>query len=182
MSDNKFDIAVHEAGHAVIALVLGFLGGRVTIKPTTDALGTAEHFPVLFMPRRYYRPNAKSLARAGILVSLAGPIAALDLRDVPIDSRCNGDVKNAYAGAKAAGIEHEVERLITYAHRLVHRHREKIARVAYELVERKSGTMSAYMVHRFAFQTKAEFRRKRRKMLAVKRKNAAAPTLLKRGM
>ena len=171
MSDNKFDIAVHEAGHAVIALVLGFLGGRVTIKPTADALGTAEHFPVLFMPRRYYRPkNPKSLARAGILVSLAGPIAALDLRDAAIDSRSNDDIKNAYAKAKAAGIEHEVERLITYAHRLVHRHREKIARVAYELAERKSGTMSAYMVHRFAFHTKAEFRRMRRKMLAARRK------------
>jgi hypothetical protein len=103
MSDDElFDIAVHEAGHAVIAIVLGFLGGRVTIKPTPDALGTAWHYPVLFMPRRHYRPNAKSLARAGILVSLAGPMAALDLRDAPIDSRCNSDAENAYAKAKAA--------------------------------------------------------------------------------
>jgi hypothetical protein len=176
MSDAQLlDIAAHEAGHAVIAIILGFLGGRVTIKPTTDALGTAEHFPVLFMPRRRYRPNAKSLARAGILVSLAGPIAALDLRDVPIDDSCNGDIKNAYAEAKAAGIEHEVKRLITYTHHLVHRHREKIARVAYELVERKSGTMSAHMVHRLTFHSKAEFRRMRRRLLAVRHKLAVSP-------
>ena len=90
MSDDELlDIAVHEAGHAVVALILGFRGGRVTIKPTADALGTAEYFQLLYMPRRYYRPNAKSLARAVILVRLAGPIAALYLRDVPIDGRCN---------------------------------------------------------------------------------------------
>ena len=53
----------------------------------------------------------------------------------------------------------------------MYRHREKIASVAYELVERKSGTMSAYMVHRLTFYTKAEFRRMRRTLLAAKRKN-----------
>ena len=167
MSDGRLlDIAVHEAGHAVIALVLGFLGGRVTIKPTPDALGTAEYLRLLYMPRRYYRPNAKSLARASILVSLAGPMAS----GAPIDSRCNSDIEHAYAEAKAAGIEHEVERLAAYACCLVHRHREKIARVAHELVRRKSGTMSAYMVHRFTFHSKAEFRRMRRKLLAARRK------------
>ena len=71
--DYRLDIAVHEAGHAVIARVLGFLGGRVTIKPTTDALGTAEYFRVFYKPRRYYRPNAKSLARAVILVRWLAP-------------------------------------------------------------------------------------------------------------
>ena len=75
--------------HTLWPLALGFLGGRVTIKPTTDALGTAEYFQLLYKPRRYYRPNAKSLARAVILVRFAGPIAALYLRDVPIDGRCN---------------------------------------------------------------------------------------------
>jgi hypothetical protein len=60
--------------------------------------------------------------------------------------------------------------LTAYARRLVHRHREKIARVAYELVERKSGTLSEHMVHRLTFHSKAEFRRKRRKLLAARRK------------
>jgi hypothetical protein len=172
MSDDELlDTAVHEAGHAVITIILGFLGGRVTIQPTPDALGTAEYSRVLFMPRRYYCPNAKSFARAVILANFAGPIAALYLRGVPIDSSCNGgDAEQVYTEAKAAGIEHEVERLAAYACRLVHRHREKIARVACELVERKSGTMSAHMVHRLTFHSKAEFRRKRRKLLAVRRK------------
>jgi hypothetical protein len=172
MSDDKLlDTAVHEAGHAVIAIKLGFPSGRVTIKPTTDALGTAEYSRVLIKPRRYYRPNAKSFARAVILVNFAGPIAALYLRGVSINSRCNGgDAEQVRAEAKAAGIEHEIERLATYACRLVYRHREKIARVAYELVGRKSGTMSAHMVHRFTFHSKAEFRRMRRKLLAARRK------------
>jgi hypothetical protein len=168
--DDGLDIAVHEAGHAVIARVLGFLGGRVTIKPTTDALGTAEYFRVFYKPRRYYRPpNAKSLARAVILVQMAGPIAAFCFRDVPMDASCGGDFERAIAEAKAAGIEHERKRLIRYAYHLVQRHHEKITRVASELVERKSGTMSAYMVHRFTFHSKTEFRRMRRKMLAAQK-------------
>ena len=145
MSDDELlDILMHDAGHAVVALVLGFLGGRVTIKPTTDALGTAEYFRVFYKPRRYYHPNTKSLARAVILVHMAGPIAAFYLRDVPMDASCNDDFKNAYAEANTAGIEHERKRLNQYAFRLVQRHCEKITRVASELVERKSGgTMSA---------------------------------------
>lgn len=168
----RFDIAAHEAGHAVIAIMLGLLGGSVTIKPAGETLGTAEYFPVLFMPRRRYRPSAKSLARANILVSLAGPVAALYFRDVPIDGRCGFDAERVYAEAKAAGIEHEVERLSSYACRLVYRHREKIVRVARELVARKSGTMSASMVHRFTFHSKAEFRRMRRQFLAIRRKRS----------
>ena len=112
----------------------------MTIKPTTDALGTAEYFRVFYKPRRYYRPpNAKSLARAVILVQMAGPIAAFCFRDVPMDASCGGDFERAIAEAKAAGIEHERKRLIRYAYHLVQRHHEKITRVASELVERKSG-------------------------------------------
>ena len=71
-----------------------------------------------------------------------------------MDASCDGDFKRAIAEAKAAGIEHERKRLIRYAYHLVQRHHEKITRVASELVERKSGTMSAYMVHRFTFHSK----------------------------
>jgi hypothetical protein len=172
--ERLFDIAVHEAGHAVIALVLGLIGGTVTIKPTPDALGTAKYSPVLIRPRRYYRPNAKSLARAGILVTLAGPVAALDLCGVRIDSRCNDDANSVYTEAKAAGIEHEVHRLTAYTRRLVMRHRDKIGRVADELYQRKSGTMSSYMVRRFTYHSRAEWRAMRRKLLAARRKRAAS--------
>ena len=163
----------------MIILILGFSGGRVTVKPARNARGTAEYSRVLIKPRRYYRPNAKSFARAVILANFAGPIAALYLRGVPIDSRWNGgDAEQVYAEAKAAGIEHEVDRLATYACRLVYRHREKITRVAYELVRRKSGAMSAYMVHRFTFHSKAEFRRMRRKRLAARRQVGSVVKLL----
>lgn len=171
--NDRLDIAMHEARHAVIARVLGLLGGPVTIKPTTDALGTAEYSRVLYKPRRYYRPNTKSLARAVILVQMAGPMAAFCLRGVRMDARCGDDFERAIAEAKAAGIERERKRLNQYAYHLVQRHHEKITRVASELVERKSGTMSAYMVHRFTFHSKTEFRRMRRKMLAAQKKRPA---------
>jgi hypothetical protein len=174
-ADARFDIAVHEAGHAVVALVLGFVVTKVTIKPTPTT--PEEHGEMLLGRMEYisdesrgYRRNPKSMARAQILVALGGPCAGFIMRRINIDADgCIGDFVSVFTKAKEAGIEHEVDRLIRYACRMVIRHYEKIARVAHELDRRKHGTLNWYWVHRHAYHTRSQWRALRRKVLARRR-------------
>ena len=68
MNDRRYETAVHEAGHAVIARVLGIPAGEVTIRPTQDhSLGHS----VFADPRFDWRRGDGSKARAANAFAVA---------------------------------------------------------------------------------------------------------------
>ncbi len=71
MTSDLHRTAVHEAGHAVCAFLLGVEAGAVTIEPNGDNAGLCEVIPC-YHPRRKYK-HAATMA----MVYLAGAVAEL---------------------------------------------------------------------------------------------------------
>jgi len=170
--NHLFDVAVHEAAHFVIANMFGLLNGEVTIKPTETARGLAICYPYFLWPNRQRRPNSKSIARARILVYMAGPVAAYIMRDVNIaDDRNGSDIEEISVLAKDANIEHEVKRLETYAFQLVVRHWKMIERLAIALCRQK--TLSEHRARHLIKCSDEEWRALRRKFRELRKENWA---------
>ena len=161
--DARWDDAIREAGHATIATLLGVPVILATIKPSAGMRGQVI----------YLHHDAEvdlEVMRTRIIVCLAGPIAASLLHGVGIDDIGNHDDYDfIFRAVEAEDLWDEADHLITYTKQLVLEHRDKILRVAVELYRRRSGTMNGYMVHRFTYHTRSEWRALRRKVLARRR-------------
>jgi cell division protease FtsH len=87
MNDRKLETAVHEAGHAVIARVLGIPAGEVTIRPTQDhSLGHS----VFNDPRFDWRrgDGSKASAANAFVVAL---FAGAEAERILLESQVVGD-------------------------------------------------------------------------------------------
>jgi ATP-dependent Zn protease len=137
----RLEVAYHEAGHAVLARVLGLRSGRATLR---DHDGRA---------RAYLNPGDSI---DGVLAVLGGRAATEELLGYADDFGCSTDDRRALALLMAPGIiEREpwyakiVRRQLTaQARDLVRRHRGAIERVAHALLAR--GTLTGAEIDRLA--------------------------------
>jgi hypothetical protein len=149
--------AHHEAGHAVIARVLGLLGGAATIAANHlfQSYGGSESYLAETM-EHWRRPtseggNKKLLLRslpcayrAGVMMSMAGREAEREC----LGTSCSDDrfdlddidefVPKIYPGASRAEWSRRRDRLRRMTRALVRRHRDKIERVACALLRHRT--------------------------------------------
>lgn len=141
--------AIHEAGHAVVARVLGVAAGEVTIRPTEDqSIGHS----IIADPRFIWQrgDGSKSKAAKSFAVAL---FAGAEAERLILQSQDVGDGidrerataclawAGAVRGASFVGddvFERHEERLRGRAAQLVQQHRLKIERVADALIERQT--------------------------------------------
>ena len=149
--------AHHEAGHAVIARVLGLLGGAATIAANnmSQSYGGSESYLAETI-EHWHRPiseggNKKLVLRslpcaylAKVMMSMAGREAELECLGT---SRCNDcfdldDIDElmpkVYPGASRAEWSRRRDRLRRMTRALVRRHRDKIERVACALLRHRT--------------------------------------------
>jgi ATP-dependent Zn protease len=136
-------IAYHEAGHAVIALVLGYKVGKVTIKPKPFTLGNVEMEVGEASSDRCVDRDA-----ADIKIDLAGSLAERLVNHSPlnelIEQGSRGDWLSVRRTARQLNTQREAEILIVMlaleTAALVQQHKEAIGRVAAALLERETLT------------------------------------------
>jgi hypothetical protein len=135
----RLEVAIHEAGHSMIARILGLRSGRATLR---DHDGGA---------RAYFIPGDSI---DGVLAVLGGRAASLELLGVADKYGCSGDDAAALEMLMAPGIiEREPwyakivrRQLLAQARGLVRKHRGAVERVAHALLER--GTLSGREIDR----------------------------------
>lgn len=139
---NQQHTAIHEAGHAVIARVLGMACGQATVKPDCD-LGEAGHAIIhdqwatwgQWEDRRKYR-EIHTVVQGRIISSMAGAEAEREILGYCAGG--DGDDRDQIemmASSSDSGIEPEAWprwelRMRRQCRRLVRKHRSKIIRVA----------------------------------------------------
>jgi ATP-dependent Zn protease len=136
-------IAYHEAGHAVIGLVVGYDVRSVTIKPKYGALGKTSVQPGAASSNRCVDRDA-----AAIKIGLAGPLAEQLISPVRFDelltNGCRHDWRNVKRIARDLNTPREAEILIVMlaieTATLVQQHRQSIVSVATALLERETLT------------------------------------------
>jgi hypothetical protein len=149
--------AHHEAGHAVIARVLGLLGGAATIVPNHmfQSYGGSETYLAQTI-EHWHRPiseggNLKFVLRslpcayrAKVMMSMAGREAEIECLGT---KRCNDSfdrddideiMPKIYPGASRAEWSRRRDRLRRMTRALVRRHRDKIERVACALLRHRT--------------------------------------------
>ena len=98
MHDDRVATATHEAGHAVVARLLGLQFKSVTIVASESALGCVSFDPPpsWFTPDTEWNDDIRRLAHAFIVVSLAGPVAESTLtgHDRPLVGSWDHDYSN----------------------------------------------------------------------------------------
>jgi ATP-dependent Zn protease len=146
LANRRRHIAYHEAGHAVIALILGYKVGKVTIKPRYSqlTLGRTEGI----QPGEASSNRVVDREATDIKIDLAGPLAEQLINPAPFDelieNGSGGDWRSARRTARSFGLNtpREAEILIVrYALEsavLVQQHQEAITRVAAALLEHET--------------------------------------------
>jgi hypothetical protein len=135
----KSRTAYHEAGHAVIARVLGVEVFKASVKPSygkKPSRGRVLHegLTARGTQRRYFNTPRKLIA--SILIAMAGRAAEDVLIGFPSDGGDNGDVKNIEKWLSRVGDRARFEkRFRKMSHMLVWRHADAIRRVAAHLVD-----------------------------------------------
>src|ERR1700722_13727258 len=131
--DNEYRTAIHEAGHAVVALAVGVPLAEATIVPEGDFLGH------VFAPSgaRYWQDGddgcLRELVEADCIVSLAGGVAERLLLPAPFDRRgCSSDYRNVREWLRKWELCRGA--IMRRTERLVRRHAEAIERVAEALI------------------------------------------------
>jgi ATP-dependent Zn protease len=139
------DIAYHEAGHAVIALKLGFGVTKVTLKPRPNSV-TAARTDIQAGPAT--PTNIADAEALNIKVDLAGALSEQLVSSTPLDelfaNGSRGDWRHAKWTARQWNTRSEAEVLIVMlaleTATLVQEHKETIVRVASALLEHKTLT------------------------------------------
>jgi hypothetical protein len=153
--------AHHEAGHAVIARVLGLLGGAATIVANHifQSFGGSESYPAATI-EYWHRPvleggNMRSLPcayRAEVMMGMAGHEAELECLATNVVSHSGDHVDlndidelllKIYPSASPAELFRHQDRLRRMTRALVRRHRDKIERVACALLQHRTLSGSA---------------------------------------
>ena len=124
------EVAVHEAGHSVIARVLGLPAGTATL---CDHDGVA---------RSYFRDDGSI---ANVLAVLAGRAASMELLGRACDYGCSIDDAFALRLLEAQGREPWYAKIVRRqvladTRALIRRHRAAVERVARALLERETLT------------------------------------------
>lgn len=145
--------AYHEAGHAVIGLILGYEVSKVTIRPRYSYLGMA------WTSRKRHSSQGSTEVQAGstesddfghICIELAGPLAEQLVNSAPFEELIwrgsEGDWQAAQRRARRIDRRRAhalIDLLMEETRPLVEQHREAIARVAAALLERETLTGDA---------------------------------------
>jgi len=129
---NPKHVAYHEAGHAVIGLILGCEVRNATIRPRYSSLGSVDVQP----------GAAVEATTAQIIVDLAGPLAERLVSPRSFFDLINRGSRTDWLSAwKGVGRNEDVILdLIHETRTLVRHYREAIARVATALLERETLT------------------------------------------
>jgi ATP-dependent Zn protease len=144
--------AYHEAGHAVIGLVLGYGVRKATIRQRYSYLGSA------WISKRRHSSSGSTEVQAvdvspdsddfgHICIDLAGPLAEQLVNPVPFEELINhgarGDWPSARKHARRINRQHAdilIVVLMEETRALVQQHREAIGRVAAALLEHETLT------------------------------------------
>ena len=142
--------AVHEAGHAVLAHVLGLGVGHVTCRPElkTGLVGQATHYKASHAVKQGWIRTLQSAHTADILGAMAGIEAEYEIcgpRVAPFRSDGDdGDLRNIAAiflsgecRWSVADLDRVAPRLRRFARQLVRRHRDKIITLAAHLLAKR---------------------------------------------
>jgi ATP-dependent Zn protease len=133
----RLEVAYHEAGHSVLARVLGLRAGRATLR---DRDGRA---------KSYFCPGD---CIDGVLAVLGGRAASEELLGYADEFGCSTDDRAALELLMASGIiEREPwyakvvrRQLLAQARDLIRKHRGAVERVAHALLDR--GTLSGWEI------------------------------------
>jgi len=105
-------VAYHEAGHAVIALMLGYKVGKVTIKPRYGSVGSVDDI----QPGETSSDKVVDIEATGIKIDLAGPLAEQLINPEPfnelIKNGSSTDWRSARRTARQTNTRGEAEVLI----------------------------------------------------------------------
>ena len=142
--------AHHEAGHAVVAAVLGLAGGSVTIEPDHDSAGHT-YVPDPWATLWHWEQRGKFRdASSAFLATVIARMAGAEAESVLLGQVALGDGDDRDQINLLAESEIEIPlddwpkfeaRLRAQTRRLIRRHRQSILRVAEALIER--GTLQA---------------------------------------
>src|SRR5262249_9449274 len=146
MRVNLEHTAYHEAGHAVIGLILGYDVRKATIRPRYSYLGSA------WISKKRNGSLGSTEVQAGspdsvghICIDLAGPLAEQLVNPVPLDEliRCaaGSDWRSAERHARRINRRQAdilIDVLIEETRTLVEQHKDAIARVAAALLEHET--------------------------------------------
>jgi ATP-dependent Zn protease len=142
--------AYHEAGHAVIGLMLGYEVSKVTIRPIYSYLGSAwtskkRHSSLGSTEVQTASASPDSDDFGHICIELAGPLAEQLINPAPfkelIARGAFGDWQNAQKRARRINRRHAetlIDVLMEETRALVEQHRDAIASVATALLERET--------------------------------------------
>jgi ATP-dependent Zn protease len=132
--DERIEVALHEAGHAVIARIVGLIGDRATIVPKGTARGKA-----------WWRDDD---GIKSVLACLAGRAATEVILGYASDEGCSSDDVEAMRLIQAPGWRREewycrkvYDDLLEQARKLIRQNRGAVERVAHALLDR--GVLSA---------------------------------------
>jgi ATP-dependent Zn protease len=127
--DSRIEIALHEAGHAVIARVVGLIGDRATIVPKGTARGKAWW--------------ADDSGIKSVLACLAGRAATEVILGYASDEGCSRDDAEAMALIRTPDWRREEwycrkvrDDLLAQARKLIRQNRGAVEAVAHYLIER----------------------------------------------
>jgi len=142
--------AYHEAGHAVIGLVLGYDVRKATIRPRYSYLGSAwisKKRNGSLGATEVQAGSTESDDFGGICIDLAGPLAEMLVNPIPFDEliRCaaNSDWRSAQRHARRISRRQAdilIDVVMGETRTLVEQHRDAIARVAAALLEHETLT------------------------------------------
>jgi hypothetical protein len=141
----RWKVAVHEAGHAVIARVLTLAAGRVSIRPNYRSRSrgvNVTHSPAAcraaWVKRGKVRASYNAVYLARIICTMAGAEAEADLLSLLTNGDGNDREQIELMARKLTGYDWArlEPRLRRMTRMLVHRHRARIVRVAMALIAR----------------------------------------------
>lgn len=144
LEKQKWQTAIHEAGHAVVGRVLGIRCGYVTITADAESSGhsiTPDIWDIMgdWEAHGLFRRSERSAYIARIVTFMAGTQAVLQLK--PEDDIDLGDDNDRYqvmCMLDSEGLMSREDRLTRMTRQIVQRHWAKIEAVARKLLESRS--------------------------------------------